>query len=106
MLARPGRAGGLPAAGAKRGPLRLGGLITCCVVLMLATLTAGAGAAKDDLDLVSRATGAAGAKANADSFNPSISADGRFVAFESDASNLVGDDQNGSRDVFVRGPLR
>ncbi len=35
------------------------------------------------------------------SANPSISADGRFVAFDSDASNLVPDDSNGSRDVFV-----
>jgi len=48
----------------------------------------------------------AGAEGNAGSYRPSISAAGRFVAFESDASNLVGDDQNGSRDVFVRGPLR
>ena len=30
-----------------------------------------------------------------------MSADGRFVAFESDASNLVAGDNNGSRDVFV-----
>jgi Tol biopolymer transport system component len=31
-----------------------------------------------------------------------ISADGRFIAFESDASNLVPGDTNGKRDVFVR----
>lgn len=31
-----------------------------------------------------------------------ISADGRFVAFESDAANLVGDDRNGVTDIFVR----
>ena len=36
----------------------------------------------------------------------SISADGRFVAFQSDASNLVPNDTNGLEDVFVRGPLR
>jgi len=36
------------------------------------------------------------------SFDPSISADGRFVAFESDANNLVADDTNSSFDVFVR----
>jgi hypothetical protein len=35
-----------------------------------------------------------------------VSADGRFVAITSDASNLVGGDTNGYRDVFVRGPLR
>jgi Tol biopolymer transport system component len=39
---------------------------------------------------------------NGDSLNPSISADGRFVAFSSRASNLVEDDQNGLEDVFVR----
>ncbi|MEG4284712.1 calcium-binding protein [Microcoleus sp. A006_D1] len=33
---------------------------------------------------------------------PSISANGRFVAFSSDASNLVPGDTNGSRDIFVR----
>lgn len=32
---------------------------------------------------------------------PSISADGRFIAFESAASNLVSDDTNGVSDVFV-----
>ncbi|MGW0535316.1 RICIN domain-containing protein [Streptomyces sp. NPDC003032] len=33
---------------------------------------------------------------------PSISADGRYVAFESVARNLVTDDTNGHRDVFLR----
>jgi Tol biopolymer transport system component len=35
------------------------------------------------------------------SWRPSISADGRFVAFESYASNLVPEDTNGVEDVFV-----
>lgn len=39
---------------------------------------------------------------NAGSFCPSISADGRFVAFVSLASNLVIGDTNSSYDVFVR----
>src|SRR5882672_9252426 len=43
-----------------------------------------------------------GAQANARSDYPSISADGRFVAFESAASNLVAVDTNTSNDVFVR----
>ena len=34
--------------------------------------------------------------------NPSISPDGRFVAFASPASNLVSGDTNASEDVFVR----
>jgi Tol biopolymer transport system component len=37
-----------------------------------------------------------------DSTFPSISADGRFVAFASDATNLVPGDTNGYTDVFVR----
>ena len=46
-----------------------------------------------------------GAEGDGDSFDQAISADGRFLAFASDASNLVGDDTNGAADVFVRGPL-
>jgi Tol biopolymer transport system component len=49
---------------------------------------------------VSVATG--GAEANDQSFAPSISADGRYVAFMSFASNLVPADTNTSFDVFVR----
>ena len=45
--------------------------------------------------------GRSGVEANGASSRPSISADGRFVAFESDASNLVRRDTNGARDVFV-----
>jgi Tol biopolymer transport system component len=44
----------------------------------------------------------AGAEANGDSFAPAISADGRFVAFASAASNLVDGDTNHANDVFVR----
>jgi Ca2+-binding RTX toxin-like protein len=43
----------------------------------------------------------AGNQANDSSVNPSISADGRFVAFESFASNIVPGDTNNSRDIFV-----
>jgi Tol biopolymer transport system component len=43
-----------------------------------------------------------GGQGNGDSgFPPSISADGRFVAFRSYASNLVPGDTNGTSDVFV-----
>jgi Tol biopolymer transport system component len=42
-----------------------------------------------------------GEQANDSSQWPSISADGRIVAFESAASNLVGADTNGASDVFV-----
>jgi Tol biopolymer transport system component len=46
--------------------------------------------------------GAGGVQAIAGSANPSISSDGRFVAFTSFASNLVPGDTNGQHDVFVR----
>jgi len=39
------------------------------------------------------------------STGPCVSADGRFVAFESQASNLVPGDTNGATDVFVRDRL-
>jgi WD40 repeat protein len=43
----------------------------------------------------------AGGEGNGYSARPSISADGRFVAFDSLASNLVPGDTNGDDDVFV-----
>jgi len=43
-----------------------------------------------------------GAQANGGSSNPSISADGRYIAFHSGATNLVSGDTNGKYDVFVR----
>ncbi len=42
-----------------------------------------------------------GAQGNSSSYDPSISADGRFVAFYSSATNLVAGDTNGFRDIFV-----
>ena len=43
-----------------------------------------------------------GNQAIGNSFDPSISADGRLVAFRSNAPNLVPGDNNNSEDVFVR----
>ena len=43
-----------------------------------------------------------GDRANRSSFKPSISADGRFVAFDSLADNLAAADTNGTNDIFVR----
>jgi Tol biopolymer transport system component len=42
-----------------------------------------------------------GRPANGPSFSPRISADGRFVAFASEATNLVAGDTNGATDIFV-----
>jgi Tol biopolymer transport system component len=46
--------------------------------------------------------GAGSAEANGDSLHVAISGDGRWVAFESVASNLVPSDGNEASDVFVR----
>ncbi len=42
-----------------------------------------------------------GTRGNAHSTHPSISADGRYVAFRSTSTNLVGGDSNGRADIFV-----
>jgi len=46
-----------------------------------------------------------GVPGNSDSITPAISGDGRYVAFESFASNLVGGDTNQTGDIFVRDRL-
>jgi len=64
---------------------------------------------KEDVFVHDRATGttervsvgSSGQEGNADSAYPALSADGRFVAFVSSASNLVEGDANGKIDVFV-----
>jgi hypothetical protein len=52
------------------------------------------------VDLVS--LGLSGVSGNSSSAAASICGDGRYVAFESHASDLVADDTNGYKDVFVR----
>jgi Tol biopolymer transport system component len=52
--------------------------------------------------LVSRARGKRGTAGNGDSFSPSLSANGRYVAFGSYASNLGPADDGTLPDVFVR----
>ena len=47
----------------------------------------------------------AGNQGNSSSDSPSISADGRFVAFLSNASNIVPGDTNREADIFVRDTL-
>jgi Tol biopolymer transport system component len=43
-----------------------------------------------------------GTQGNADSLHPSVSPDGRYMVFESDATNLISGDTNGQLDVFLR----
>ncbi len=57
------------------------------------------GRQQNTIELVS--VGFEGNQANGDSAKSSISADGRYVAFSSDASNLVPDDTNNAVDIFV-----
>ena len=64
-------------------------------LLLLPAASAGPGATTR----TSVSTG--GVQGNGRSFVPAVSADGRFAAFYSDASNLVAGDTNGARDVFV-----
>jgi Tol biopolymer transport system component len=72
-------------------------------------LVAGDGNGRIDVFVHDRVTGAtervnldsSGAEADADGFDAVISADGRFVAFDSAATNLVANDTSGI-DVFVR----
>jgi Tol biopolymer transport system component len=73
-------------------------------------LTPGEGNEEIDIfvrDRIDRTTvlvsaGPQGAMGDGSSVAPSISADGRYVAFESDAATLVSDDRNGTGDVFIR----
>ena len=51
-------------------------------------------------ELISTAPNAA--IANDDSYFSVINDNGRYVAFESDADNLVANDNNGQRDIFIR----
>lgn len=43
-----------------------------------------------------------GSQANGPSSRASVSGDGRYVVFQSDASNLVEGDDNGATDIFIR----
>jgi Tol biopolymer transport system component len=96
--------GDVARAAAVRGrpALRRWGVAVVCLGLALAVAGGAAWAAKDDVELVSRAAGATGANGNGHSSDPAVSADGRFVAFESFASNLHPDDPDTTDDVFVR----
>ena len=58
--------------------------------------------AKDDLILISRADGPAGAPVDASAFSPAITASGERVAFASSADNLSAEDDNGVTNIFVR----
>ncbi len=66
------------------------------LAMFLAATASGAGV------IMRASTDAAGNQGNAASQDASVSADGRYVAFDSNASNLVYGDTNGTTDVFVK----
>ncbi|MEM8836282.1 MAG: FG-GAP-like repeat-containing protein, partial [Planctomycetota bacterium] len=76
-------------------------------------LVAGDTNATEDVFLRDRLTGAtrrisvdsSGVEGNGSSVQPWISDDGRFIVFESAASNLVAGDTNGVRDIFLHDRL-
>jgi Tol biopolymer transport system component len=72
------------------------------IILVLIVISSLFGCATNNQATTERASVAANwTQGNDESWLPSISADGRYVAFSSLASNLVPGDTNGLRDVFV-----
>jgi len=80
-----------------RAYIRLGLLVAAVGAMLVAG--AGMGASPATTERVS--VDSAGSEANSLSVSPAISADARYVAFQSEASNLVAGDTNGVGDVFV-----
>lgn len=70
------------------------------LALLAVVLLSGSLHAAKKTELVSR--GIFGVSGNAPSLKPSLAKNGRFVAFESTASDLVPGDTNGVQDIFVR----
>jgi Tol biopolymer transport system component len=79
-------------------------LTRACALLLCVSATAAAQTTPPTTEYVELASpNAAGTSAgNARSAAPQASADGRFIVFTSDASDLVAADANGASDVFVR----
>lgn len=74
-------------------------VLVAATTVVGATVEAGAAAVRR----TSRVSSAAGGgDSDGDSGLPSVSADGGLIAFQSYATDLVADDDNGERDIFVR----
>jgi Tol biopolymer transport system component len=82
----------------RRGRLAWATLAVAAVLALALTTTGLAASARTELVSVS----SSGEQGDNDSSPTAVSADGRYVAFSSDASNLVAGDTNGTEDVFVR----
>jgi Tol biopolymer transport system component len=84
--------------------LRLGRWVSACLLLLTVIATQVPAEAATSVTLrvsVNRS----GGNANSSSSWPSVSSNGRFIAFASYASNLVANDTNSTSDVFVRDVL-
>ena len=76
------------------------GAVAVAAALLL-PVTAGY-ALKDQTLLISAMPGVPGVAANDASDHPALSANGRFIVFESHASNLAPDDPDRTQDIFLR----
>ena len=83
---------------------RVAGLLLALPVLVASMAGIGQ-AAKDDTTLVSLAKVVPGGKVNSNVIDMSVSADGRYVAFSTNATNLDANDTNGDEDVYVHDTL-
>ena len=76
-------------------------IIALTAIALLGVLAGSSGAAAGDTTRVN--VDSSGKEANGNSYDtPSISADGRYVDFESAATNHVGAETNGQPDTFLR----
>lgn len=76
-------------------------IVTCAISLHLVLLTPGSAS---QIGIERMSVSSSEAQGGLDSVSAAINADGRYVAFASDATNLVPNDTN-SRDIFVRDRL-
>ena len=77
-------------------------LVGLLAMVVPPTLTGAAAGAATDGTTTRVSVSSSGEQANSDSRGSSISADGRYVAFVSGASNLVPGDTNNKCDMFLR----
>jgi hypothetical protein len=88
-----------PTTAARR--LTAAGVATACA-LMMTLASIGTAAARTAPQTIRVNVRTPSGQANAGAFYESVSGSGRFIAFESDATDLVSGDTNGVSDVFVR----
>jgi Tol biopolymer transport system component len=81
---------------ASRRPQRTLPFVLILLLAMVPTLGLASGGATERVSVASD-----GSEADDRSFDSAVSADGGYMAFESDATNLVADDTNPYRDIFV-----